>query len=392
MLLGKNFDNIDQETIQGLVDAGATESIHLDFKRDTYGNTDKDKKEFLKDVSSFANSLGGHLLIGIDEEDGAASVVTPLVGMDVDQELLRLENITRTGIEPNIVGLRMKRVQVEGGDVLVIHVPRSYNPPHRVIFKNSNRYHGRNSSGAYELSLEELRMLFGQQRTIEERAKTFVNERFLRVQANDGALPLPVEQGAMVMHMVPLPDFGSGRRHDISVLRDQQSAFSPIGSSGYSWRINLDGFVVYRGGEVCHGYTQVFRDGSVEATSASVFHGHEEIRIFPSLALPEKIIRSLSSYMKGMKAIDASPPILLQISFFGTSNLQMGVSSYRFDPPPPHNREELHLPPTMIPDYKDDDNYEHVAAEQMDTLWNVFDFERCFYFDEDGRWIGDGAL
>lgn len=388
MLLGKNFDEIDQATIQALVDAGATESVHLDFKLQSYGTSDNDKKEFLKDVAAFANCLGGHLVIGVEEEDGAASRVSVLTDADVDQELLRLENIVRAGIEPTIIGLRMKRVPVGGGDVIVIHVPRSFNPPHRVIFKNSNRYYARNSSGAYELSLDELRMLFGQRRSIEERANTFVNQRSLQVQANVGALPLPVEQGTMVMHLVPLPDFGASRRNDIALLREHGSTFSPIGASAYSWRFNLDGFVVYRGGEVCHGYTQIFRDGSVEATSTSVFREHDGARFFPSEALTRKIIRSLSSYMSGMKAIDASPPILLQISFFGMNGVRLGVSrSGGIDSPPPYDREELHLPPTVISNYRDDGNYEQVVAEQMDFLWNAFDFERCTYFDEGGRWI-----
>ena len=390
MLLGKNFDDIDQMIIRGLVDAGATESVHLDFKRQTYGNADGDKREILKDVTSFANCLGGHLVIGVDEKDGAASAVTPLTGIDVDQELLRLENVVRTGIEPTVVGLRMKRVQVGSGDVIIIHVPRSFNPPHRVIFKNTNRYYSRNSSGSYELSLEELRILFGQQRTIEERAEAFVNTRFLKVQANAGAMPMPVEQGGMVMHLVPLPDFGADRRIDVAMLRQHDSAFCPIGASGYSPRVNLEGLVVYRGGAVCHGYTQVFRHGSLEATSASVFSVYEGNRSFGSIALPERIIRSLSSYIGGMKALEASPPILLQLSFFGMHGVQMGVDRMRvYDLPPPCDREEMHLPPTVITDYRDDGNYEQIVAEQMHFLWNAFSFERCFYFDKYDRWIGE---
>src|SRR5687768_16415257 len=104
MLLGKNFDDIDAATIQSLVAAGVTESAHLDFKRESYGGADGDKKELLKDVSSFANCLGGHLVIGVDEDDGAASALTALSLSDVDGELLRLESIVRTGIEPAIAG------------------------------------------------------------------------------------------------------------------------------------------------------------------------------------------------------------------------------------------------------------------------------------------------
>lgn len=389
MLLGKNFDDIDQATIEGLVGAGATESVHLDFKREMYGRTDEDKKEFLKDISAFANSLGGHLLIGMAEEEGAASQVMPLEGINIDEELLRLENMARTGIEPAVIGLRLRRVAVNGGEIVLIHIPPSYNPPHRVIFKGGNRYHARNSAGTYELSLEELRMLFGKQRTIEDRARGFVRERFLRVQSNDGAMPLPLQDGGMVMHLVSLADFGAGRRLDLTELREQQSKLCPMGASGYSARINLDGLVVYRGGDDCYGYTQIFRDGSLEATSASIFLVYEGKRKFASLALPEMIVRSLSSYMGAMKAVGASPPIMMQISFFGMSGVQMAVNPMQiFERVPTYHLGELHLPSAIISDYQDDSNYEPVVAEQMNFLWNVFGFERCNYFNQSGNWIG----
>jgi len=137
MLLGKNFDDIDGATIRALIHTGASESVHLEFKRGSYGNADADKKELLKDITAFTNTLGGHLIIGIDEADGTASALVPLSGIDVDQELQRLENITRSGIEPTIVGLRMKRIDVDSGSVIVIHVPRSFDPPHRVIIKTA---------------------------------------------------------------------------------------------------------------------------------------------------------------------------------------------------------------------------------------------------------------
>ena len=65
----------------------------------------------------------------------------------------------------------------------------------------------------------------------------------------------------------------------------------------------------------------------------------------------------------------------------------MGVDDFS-DEPPPYDREVLHLPPTMITEYRDDANYEHVIAEQMDFLWNAFDFDRCINFDQNGRLKG----
>jgi hypothetical protein len=67
-----DFDNIKVADLQELVDAGATESQVLEFKRDAYGSADADKKELLKDVSSFANMHGGHLVIGIEGAQGVA--------------------------------------------------------------------------------------------------------------------------------------------------------------------------------------------------------------------------------------------------------------------------------------------------------------------------------
>lgn len=389
MLFGKNFDDIDTQTIEALVSAGASETVHLEFKQATYGTSDSDKKELLKDISSFANTLGGHLVIGVEEDNGTATALSPLSGLDVDQELLRLENIARSGVEPAVLGLRMKRVAVRGGDVIVMHVPRSHTPPHRVIFRNSNRYHARNSAGVYEPSLEELRRLFGEQRTIEEQARTFFEERLLRIQAGDALMPIPVEKGVTVMHLVPLPDLGAGRRIEIPAMREQHLAFMPMGASGMSWRVNLDGFNLYRGGEICNGYTQLFRDGAVEATSTSMIADREGRRFLPSLAIPEQFIQSLSRYMGGLRALEASPPVLLRISFIGMSGVRLGVDPARvIDEPPPYEREELHLPHTVITEYRDDGNYEQVIAEQMDFLWNAFDFDRCFYFDESGSWTG----
>jgi diadenosine tetraphosphate (Ap4A) HIT family hydrolase len=335
---------------------------------------------------SFSSSIAETLIIGIDEEDGAASSIVPLSDSNIDQELQRLESIIRASIEPTIVGLRMRRIDVDGGSVIAIHVPRSFNPPHRVIIKNSNRYYARNSAGAHELSLEELRMLFGEQRSIEERVKTFVGERFLRIQGNDGAMPIPASKGILVMHLVPITDFGAERRMEIADLRAQAKLLDPIGSSGFSGRVNLDGYCLYRSGEVCHGYTQMFRDGSVEASTASMFSERKGALYFAPKLQPPKLIQALSSYMKALRALEASPPILLQISAMGISGVRMAVHDWD-DPAPPYNREVLHLPPTMITDYRDDGNYEPVIAEQMNFLWNAFGFEHCRYFDANGKWI-----
>ena len=123
MALAGDFEAIDEAALQALQANGVTEGPTLEFKRDPYGNSDDSKKEFLKDLSALANTLGGHLAIGVDETDGAAGAITPIFG-DPDAELQRLENIARDSIQPRIIGLRVRAVPVSGGFVVV----------HQVIF------------------------------------------------------------------------------------------------------------------------------------------------------------------------------------------------------------------------------------------------------------------
>jgi hypothetical protein len=60
-LSGTNFDDLSESDLSALIDAEVPEGLLVDYKRDAYGRGDADVKEFLKDVSSFANTAGGHL-------------------------------------------------------------------------------------------------------------------------------------------------------------------------------------------------------------------------------------------------------------------------------------------------------------------------------------------
>src|SRR5262249_27127842 len=149
-LLNVSFDAVSEAHLHDLVSTGVPEGVLIEYKRTTYGGSDADVKEYLKDVSSFANTHGGDLVIGIEEKGGLAKKVVGLTGVDPDKELQRLDSLARDGIEPRIVGIRMKAVSVSGAGVaFVIRIPKSWNPPHRVSARKTNRIYARNSTGAY---------------------------------------------------------------------------------------------------------------------------------------------------------------------------------------------------------------------------------------------------
>lgn len=67
-MIQKNIDEITEEDLQALIDNSVLESKSIEYKQSLPGNSDSEKKEFLADVSSFANASGGDLIYGIIED------------------------------------------------------------------------------------------------------------------------------------------------------------------------------------------------------------------------------------------------------------------------------------------------------------------------------------
>ena len=120
-----DFENLCEADLQTLLDNEAPEGIHIEYKRELYGGTDSEKKEILKDVSSFANTAGGHIVIGIAATDGVPTELRGLAVGNLDSEQQRYESLLRDRMEPRIVGIRMAPVALKNGlRALAIRIPR----------------------------------------------------------------------------------------------------------------------------------------------------------------------------------------------------------------------------------------------------------------------------
>jgi len=64
------LDKISEADVQRLIRLGVAESPYMDYNRESYCDGGEDRSEFLADVSSFANTLGGDLVIGVAEANG----------------------------------------------------------------------------------------------------------------------------------------------------------------------------------------------------------------------------------------------------------------------------------------------------------------------------------
>ncbi len=69
-ITNKALELVDASDLQTLLENEVPEGKTIDYKEALSGNSDKDRKEFLYDISSFANTSGGHLIFGIKEDGG----------------------------------------------------------------------------------------------------------------------------------------------------------------------------------------------------------------------------------------------------------------------------------------------------------------------------------
>lgn len=309
-----DFDAVSERDLQELVDGQVPEGLRIEYKAGTYGNADSEKREFLKDLSVLANSQGGHLVLGIEETSGVATTIVGIGETDVDAELLRLEQVARSGLEPRIPGLRIRPIQLENGkQVLVLRVPRSWDPPHRVVAQGSNRFYLRHSAGVHEPSKEELRTLFTKSASALDQARNFRSERIEAIRAGVGNRPL-AGGGRFFLHIVPVASFSGMVSLDIKQAHAQHRVFQPIGSSGMSPRFNYHGFINERGGDENHGYTQIFRNGVLEAAKADLVREHEGRRLIAGLLLERSLFEVFSPYIMGLRDIGVPPPLIIMLT------------------------------------------------------------------------------
>src|SRR5687767_14447921 len=129
-MLPNVLEQIALADLQRLVDDKVQEGKSIEYKGGMY-QLDSDKQdvrlgqheEFFKDVSSFANTSGGDLLIGVKAKDGIAERVVGVEAADPDSLKMRLAQLLETGVEPRF-GSAIHFIQVADNKyVFVIRTP-----------------------------------------------------------------------------------------------------------------------------------------------------------------------------------------------------------------------------------------------------------------------------
>lgn len=239
-LLGCSLEQVEYAQLLTLISNQVSEAFDLDFKSELYGSSDRDKRDAATDVAALANTAGGLLILGIEEDDQARACAAPGVVLS-DAEERRIRQIVGSNVVPMPVidVLRVQDPASPGHGLILIAVPRSPLAPHAVLVNEGLRYPKRNGAATRYLSEPEVadayRGRFASVHRQEDRAGEIEADALSRLATTD-------DQAWIVVSLVP--DLAGELAVDQTALaaaRTELLAQCPlILPTGLSWtRVNI---------------------------------------------------------------------------------------------------------------------------------------------------------
>jgi hypothetical protein len=141
--------------VEQLLRTGMPEDLHLEYKSGYPHPAERNKfnTDIAQDVSAFANSDGGTLLIGIIEKENRP---TEINGVGISRESIGQTIASR--VSPTIVGLRIKEICCpDQKSVLAVTVPKSNDAPHQGPNNLYYRRHEHHNQPLAHHEIEDLR-------------------------------------------------------------------------------------------------------------------------------------------------------------------------------------------------------------------------------------------
>jgi hypothetical protein len=391
------LDEINETHLQNLIVSRTLERKTLEYKSLLPGNRDGEKKEFLADVSSFANSIGGDIIYGIRENEDHNPVELSGVNIsDIDSEIRRIESIIRDGISPRIPNVSIKIITLQNGRYsVIIRIPNSWSKPHMVSFGGSSRFFARATNGKFQLDIGDIRAAFLLSDSKTQRIKEFVHSRVSDVYANNTPIPL-TQYPKLIVHIIPISSLESPyceKFNQISTI-----PMDPMCTGGGHRTYNSDGLLHYshiNEGQ-CDGYVQIYHNGIIEAVSSFISSSDrpEDQNILPIIYIENEIMGALKNYIKIYPILNIEPPAFIFIHLLGVKGLSIPRSSQfiHFNGNPIY-KDLIYLPNFQLDKFRftnsDEDNefLTRILKLPFDTMANSVGLPYSLSYNQNGEFI-----
>lgn len=372
------FEDVSYPHLTRLIEHGVREGLRLDVKRSLPGDSADDKREFLRDLTAFANAEGGDILYGVDEKDGILAHLPGIAPGSVDATILRLTSLASDCVDPRIPNLRIRGVDLEDGKVVVlVRVPRSIIAPHMVTFNGLYQYWTRQSGGKARMSSSDVRNSVLRNHDWQDRVLTQHRERVVALRSNDG--PISVHEGLMILtHVTPLSDQPQLDITRSAVRERLDSVGSPLRGRHGRW-YTFDGYLMAdpAPGALACSYRLCYYDGRVEACYVSSRVGDSDSNP-PRISihdLEDEIIGMFMDDVEVMKILNVAPPLGLLLAVSGVhGHIYTAPHDDHYDLRDrlPFRTDPLIFPPLLIEEYPNE--IRPILKPLLDRLWQAGGF------------------
>lgn len=391
------LNQVDAARLDALVANSVEEGRQLEYKEQLPGDRESEKLEFLKDVASFANTVGGDIIYGIKARrtaEGKPTDELEIVGLpdlNLDAAKLRLENMLRDGIAPRLPPVEFHKIgRPAGHPCLILRIPRSWIGPHLVTFKADPRFYARNSGGKYPLDVVGIREAFLTGETAQQRARVFRSDRVSLILSGEG--PVKLGSGAkLIFHALPLIQNSDVWQRFLSIedgIARASDLFPATATSSIDWRFNLDGFVVLNVTQDPDraAYCQLFRDGGVEEVLCGVLEVDQQHGGFFGSSVDRGLIHTLTKWTRLWRQVGVDPPVVLSLTLTGVKGqkiLRWPSHGFASISDQPFDRDVVVAPETVAYDLSVDPDV--CLKPLLDYVWNGGGWESSPHYRE-GRW------
>lgn len=388
-MLPDRIEDIEAQHIQDLIVNSVVESRSIEFKSQLPGSSDGERKDFLGDVSAFANASGGYIFYGIVEANGYAQSIKGVSCSDLDQEIRRIDEMLTSGVSPRIRHA-CRFVGTGTGQVLVIQISRSWNPPHMVIFRRHNKFYIRNSAGNSYMDVEQLRESFISGPRLNDKVEEFRMNRIAHISTGKSVVEL-TEGSKIILHLLPFEAFGTYLQYDVSRFGTGSGFqnFQPMQTSRTGARRTLDGNLAYTSynGKI-ESYVHVYKNGIIEAVDCSTLSrllNNAGPGQLPSTSVEKAVFSRMHGYLQLIKDFGIKGPLALGLTITSTANTVLTINqSFYFEEKHSHRSDNLIIPTTVISDL--DQPADAILRPVFDMLWNAYGYEQSTNFDSHGIW------
>jgi Putative DNA-binding domain len=377
----------DENRIFAVLEAGAVESLTLELKAELPGRSDKDKAEFLKDVSAMANAAGGTILFGIEERSAAATKLKGLRIEEPDAEIRRLAQVIESGLEPRLGGVRFTKIVLPDGDVLALDVPESFDSPHRFLFNGHSKFVKRMGTHITELSYDQLRAAFDRSSGRLKRIRSDWGEDF-SLSSNWR----PIVRGPVcVIRLSPLISADGFQVIDPKSAHEHWMNLIFPGWGGGSPAYNYQGFAVFPGGvsDELTSYVQVHRSGAITAYRAGrvLIDGRS---LIPSTVVGNFFIEASEKLTKFAQLMGVAGAGVLNMGLRNLSGFDFATAGgHGFERFEKSSIDVIEMPEVWIENIAEQDSasLDEQLRPGFDLLWQTYGHQSCQNFDAAGRWI-----